>query len=305
MDPIAPRPRAHRDDRVADPLGLRADQFLLSKEPDAHRVHEGIPFVGGIEHHVAGHGGDADTVPVITDPLHDAGHEIPHARRLEGAEAKGVEHRDRTRAHGEDIAQDPPHAGGGALVGLDRRRMVMRLDLERDGEAVADGDDPGVLPGALQDPGGLGREGLQDGARVLVGAVLAPERADDPQLGEGGGALEHPLQTAILIHREAMFGDEGRCDRRITGAGTGTGRSRGRGALGGHEGEGREDQALVRASKERKRTRPSVEPRRGSSARSGCGMRPTTVPEALQTPAIFRSEPFGFAAAVGWPVAST
>ena len=49
----------------------------------------------------------------------------------------------------------------------------------------------------------------------------------------------------------------------------------------------------------------AVEPSSGSIARSGCGMRPTTAPFALATPAMLRIDPFGFAAAVAAPVAST
>ena len=43
---------------------------------------------------------------------------------------------------------------------------------------------------------------------------------------------------------------------------------------------------------------PSSEPRIASAARSGCGISPATLPAALMTPAIARSEPLGLA---GWP----
>ena len=54
------------------------------------------------------------------------------------AEAQRVQDRDGPRAHGEDVAQDAAHAGGRALVGLDEGRVVVRLDLEDGGQAVAD-----------------------------------------------------------------------------------------------------------------------------------------------------------------------
>ena len=41
---------------------------------------------------------------------------------------------------------------------------------------------------------------------------------------------------------------------------------------------------------------PSSEPRIASAARSGCGIRPATLPPGAMTPAIARSEPFGLAA---------
>ena len=46
---------------------------------------------------------------------------------------------------------------------------------------------------------------------------------------------------------------------------------------------------------------PSSEPRTASTAVSGCGMRPATLPAALVTPAIARSEPFGFARSASSP----
>jgi hypothetical protein len=71
----------------------------------------------------------------------------PRARRL--AEAQRVEHGDRPRADGEDVAQDAADAGGRALERLDRARVVVRLDLERDGQAVAHVDRARVLPGPM------------------------------------------------------------------------------------------------------------------------------------------------------------
>ena len=65
--------------------------------------------------------------------------------RVERAEAQAVHHRDRPRAHGQDVADDAADAGRRALVRLDVGRMVVRLDLERDRPAVADVDDTGVL----------------------------------------------------------------------------------------------------------------------------------------------------------------
>ena len=75
----------------------------------------------------------------------------------------------------ENIAQDTAHAGGGALEGFDCAGMVVGLDFEGDGEAVADVDDPGVfLASTDEDAIRLGREGAQQRLGVLVGAMLAP-----------------------------------------------------------------------------------------------------------------------------------
>ena len=73
-------------------------------------------------------------------------HEKRRAKAPRGrTEAQRIHHRDGPRAHGEDVAQDAADAGGRALVGLDERRMVMRLHLERGHPAVADVDHAGVL----------------------------------------------------------------------------------------------------------------------------------------------------------------
>ena len=49
------------------------------------------------------------------------------------------------------------------------------------------------------------------------------------------------------------------------------------------------------STSERRIGSPSAEPSSASAARSGCGMSPATFPAAFITPAMARSEPFGFA----------
>ena len=56
-----------------------------------------------------------------------------------------VHRRDRTRAHGEDIAQDAADTGGRALIGLNVGRVVVAFHLEHHRLAVADVDDTGIL----------------------------------------------------------------------------------------------------------------------------------------------------------------
>ena len=66
------------------------------------------------------------------------------------AEPQRVEERDGPGAHREDVADDAADARRGALVGLDERRMVVRLDLEDRGEAVADIHGARILARPLQ-----------------------------------------------------------------------------------------------------------------------------------------------------------
>ena len=51
---------------------------------------------------------------------------------VERTEAQRIHHRDRPRAHGEDVAQNAADAGGRALKRLDEARVIVRFDLERD-----------------------------------------------------------------------------------------------------------------------------------------------------------------------------
>src|ERR1022692_2477626 len=73
--------------------------------------------------------------------------------------------RDRSRAHGENVAQDSAHAGGCALKRLDERRMIVRFDLESTGPAVADVDDAGIFARSLQDTLAARGQALQVDAR--------------------------------------------------------------------------------------------------------------------------------------------
>src|SRR5690606_25662202 len=145
VDPVPSGARAHHHDRVARAGRLRADQVLGAHEADGHRVDERVALVRVLEVDLAPDVGDADTVGVVADPLHHAGEEVPYTRAVQGAEAERVEHRDGAGAHGEDVPQDAAHARGRTLVRLDGRRVVVRLDLERHGVAVAQIDDAGVL----------------------------------------------------------------------------------------------------------------------------------------------------------------
>src|SRR5205807_8981161 len=63
-----------------------------------------------------------------------------------------IHHGDGPRAHGENIAQNPAHSCGRPLKGLDKRWMIMRLNLERARPAVPNIDDPRVLSRPLHHP---------------------------------------------------------------------------------------------------------------------------------------------------------
>src|SRR5689334_825733 len=94
------------------------------------------------------------------------------------AKAKRIEGRYRPRAHGKDIAQNTADARGGALIGLDKRWMVVALHLESHGKTTPDIYDAGVLARTLQHMASFGGQGFEIVARALVTAVLRPHHGE-------------------------------------------------------------------------------------------------------------------------------
>ncbi len=228
----------------------------------------------------------AEGVAVAADALDDAGQHPGGVRVVDGPEAQRVHDGDRAGAHRHDVAHDAADAGGCSLVGLDIARVVVRLGLEGHRPPLTDVDDPGVLA----DPGeGLAEWGLAgqvtETAQVhlggLVAAVLGPHDRVHRQLGTRGTPVEDLADALVLVLLEAEVGP------RL--AGLRGGRGVGDGVEGGHA-----DTTCVRT--EVKKVSPSVlGPKPSSTACSGCGMRPTTLPRSLVMPAMSRREPLGLA----------
>ena len=157
----------------------------MRRDAETEHVDERIAGVALVEGDLAADGRDADAVAVAArcrrPRLRDRA-----ARQavVERAEAQRIQQRDRPRAHREDVADDPADAGGRALVRLDERRMVVRLDLEHRRQPVADVDGAGVLPRPLQHarPGRGQRPQVHPGA--LVAAVLRPHHREHAELGQ-------------------------------------------------------------------------------------------------------------------------
>ena len=146
-DPVAAGRRAVEDDeRGPRPVAFARVSRSAGKQPDAHRVDEAVVAVRLVEDRLAADGRHADAVPVVRRCRRRRGEKWP----VRLAEAEAVEQRDRPRAHRDDVAEDPADAGRGALERLDRGRVVVALDLERDGEPVAEVEHAGVLAGPLQ-----------------------------------------------------------------------------------------------------------------------------------------------------------
>ncbi len=174
----------------------------------------------------------------------------------------------------------PPMPVAAPLIWLDVRRVVVRLDLEGHGEAVADVDDAGVLAHSdEQDVCGLGRNLLAELAQVhlarLVRAVLAPHDRVHRQLAAGRAASEVLADLLVLVGLEAEVGV------RLLDLGIGLG------ILDGVD-VPRHASTSWLITEEKNPSPSSDGPVSVSTACSGCGMRPTTLPRSLVMPAMSR-----------------
>src|SRR5262249_35817345 len=118
-----------------------------------------------------------------------------------------------------------------------------------------------VLAGPEHEPRPLGGQRFQKRPRVLVAAVLGPHQREDGELDLVRLAAHLGDDELVFVVGEAQL------------------------AVPRHAG--------TRAA-ERNSFSPSALPVSGSTACSGCGIRPTTLPAALLMPAMSRAEPFGF-----------
>ncbi len=239
------------------------------RDAHAHRVDQAVLLVGRLEVDLAADGGHSDAVAVVADALDHPVEEKARARRVELAEAKRVEHRDRTGADGEDVTQDAAHPGGRALEGLHRAGVVVRLDLEGHRQAIPHVHDSGVLARPHEQVRALDRELSKQLLRVLVGAVLGPHEREHRQLEVVGIAPQAVADAVVLGVRQAELA------------------MRGRGGVA---------HATGMTATDSKIRPPSADPVRGSTACSGCGISPTTLASALHTPAMSSCVPLGF-----WP----
>jgi len=107
------------------------------------------------------------------------------------------------------IIRDIVAMGARPVALLDGRRVVVRLDLERDRLPLAEVDHAGVLARPLEHAVALGRQTLQERRGVLVAAVLGPEQREHRELEVVRLALQEALdpvqlpvsQTEGAVHR--------------------------------------------------------------------------------------------------------
>ena len=137
-----------------------------------------------------------------TTPRRDSG-----CGECRGGRTQRVHQSDRARPHGEDVADDPPHAGGRPLVRFNRRRVVVALDAQGHGQIPTDVDHARALARPHQHPRRFGGESAQVFAGRLVGTVFRPHHRVHGQLEVGRGPPEQlfdGLQLVVGHTQQAM-----------------------------------------------------------------------------------------------------
>ena len=151
MDAVAPGLGAQIDDWETDTFCFRIEDLVGIGEADRHGIDQDIAIIAGMEIHFTAKRRDAEGIAIAANAGDDARDQMAGLRMIRAAEAQRIECRDRTRSHGEDIAQYAADAGCRPLIGFDERGVVVALHLEDDGLAVADIDDAGIFARALDD----------------------------------------------------------------------------------------------------------------------------------------------------------
>jgi hypothetical protein len=209
-DAVATGTGAEQDHLVAGAGRGGEVDVLMAQNAHGQSVDQRVRLVGGVEDGLAADVRQTERVAIAADP---GDHAVDHAcgvRMVDRAEAQLVHDGDRASSHGDDVADDPAHAGRGALVGLDVTGVVVRLDLEGHGPAIAHVHDAGILADAhehalLHGIGGVLAEGGQVLLRGLVGAVLGPHDRVHRELRVGGTAPQDLRDARVLLGLQAQL----------------------------------------------------------------------------------------------------
>ena len=241
MDPVAAGTAAGDDDQI--PLPHFRMGGVARHDPHRPAEHQRVAEVTRMEGDGACDRGDPHPVAVVADAGHDPreeplgrdhpGWEIGR-RRIGVADAEDVEVGNRLcpQAGAEDVADHPAEAGGGAAVRLDRRGMVVGLDLDADVMIAVESHDAGVVSEDAHAPvtpaerrtdlarrgkhrllqevvvtdGAVGAIVVDRAAEGLVAAVLAPGLGDRLELDLERRPAE---RGEVIAHGAELEGGKG------------------------------------------------------------------------------------------------
>ena len=214
MNPVAAGLRSHINHGIARTFGLRKAQVLLARNSERQCVHERVLRVARFKRDFTADRWHAKTIPVAADSTNHPVQNPPvprgflfacRARSVDLAKTQRIEHGDGPRTHGEDVAQNPADSGGRPLKWFHVARMVVRFDLERRHEPVAEIHDTGVFPGALHHEPATRRQPLQMHLARFVGAMLAPHHAEDSEFRDVRIAPQDFLDPCVLFRGYPVF----------------------------------------------------------------------------------------------------
>ncbi len=161
MNTVAARLGSHVNNWIADAGCFAVKDLVVAEDAECKYVDERVTVVAFVEDAFASNGRNAKAVTVMRDPGDNAFQYVAVAiacfRVVQRSEPDRIHDRDRTRTHREDVAQNAAHARCRALERLNKARVVVRFDLKRDGNTIADIDDARILAGTLKDVPALGR----------------------------------------------------------------------------------------------------------------------------------------------------
>ena len=208
MNPVASRFRADINDGIADAVRASVENFVFFEDSQREGVHERILRIRFRKIDFAANRRHAETVSIKRDSANDAFENAFVLLLVERSKAQAVHRRDGPCAHRKDVAQNAADARRRALERFNERRMVVRLDLECNGEAVADIDDSRVFTRPLQHPRASRRQSPQVNARAFVAAVLAPHHTEDAELCDCRLPLQDGDNLLIFAFREVVLRED-------------------------------------------------------------------------------------------------
>ncbi len=188
------------DDQIADVCGGR--MFSPGQQTGTAAEDQRIAQIALVVDDRAVDRGQPQLVAVVADAGDDAlgnaprmEHAVRHLidRVVLGPKAEHVGGGDGPCRDADDVAHDAADAGIGPAEGLQRRRMVVGLDLEGQVQRVVKGDDAGVVDKGRVQPVGI--DDFGGGADVLVEQAVDCLLVDDLAVG--------------ILNREIDLGAEG------------------------------------------------------------------------------------------------
>ena len=220
---VATRFGADVKNRIALALCRATGELFVTQYAEAKNIYQGITFETFVEINFAADRWNAHAISVMRDAGHDAGKKTTIRREVlavagDRPEVERVEAKFRARSHRENVANDSAYSGGRALEWLNRARMIVALDLERDGPAVANIDNASVFfAGFNQNIWADGWKFFQFFPGIFVRAMFAPHDRENSQLSEVRFATEDFFDPLELFRREAVLLDEFGCNNWIGG----------------------------------------------------------------------------------------